>query len=114
MAAGRKAPPWRQGKDGARKRRRRRLRNHAAKARQILFAASPLLLLVVGCLSSLSMGVVAAEAGTQAGAGRGTLGGRSFGQWMSSGGDEFIGEGGIFFRRIGRERSLASPPKILS
>lgn len=96
MTAGRKAPPWRQGPlYGARNRRRKGV--HPGLARQILFAASPLLLLVIGCLSSLTFGVVAVEARAGAareGGGRGGrgglggLGGGSFGLWGSSGHDE--------------------------
>lgn len=86
MAPGRKPPPWRRGQDGTRRRPRGGRRYNTGKARQLLFAASPLLLLVIGSLSSLTWGVVGVEAHVPAGEGddRGGLGGGSFWRWGSS------------------------------
>lgn len=73
---------------------------HRELAQQALFAASPLLLLMVWCLSSLAFCVVAVGApagGAKEGDGRGGLGGLgggSFGLWGSSNNDEPSRQGG--------------------
>lgn len=103
MAAGRKAPPWRQRKGGAQGRRGVR----AGLTQQIWFAASPMLLLAIGRLSSLTFGVVAVEvragvAGDGDGrgglGGLGGLGGGSFGLlWGPPGHDESFRQGDAAF-----------------
>lgn len=85
MAAGRKAPPWRRRKGGARERRG----VHAGLAQQIWFAASPLLLLVIGRLSCLNFGVAVVGARAVGVAGDWGGGWRGFGGLGGFGGGSF-------------------------
>ncbi|CAN0407346.1 unnamed protein product, partial [Ectocarpus sp. 12 AP-2014] len=86
MAVGRKPPPCQRGNTGARRPRGRRGLQHSGIARQILFAASPLLLLLIGHQPRLNLGVAAVEVRAEADAGGDWdgLGGRRFGWFRSS------------------------------